>query len=383
MPREQNFLLGHGERLASTETIKKGGSKKKLPYSFSQAQQRTGAKLTRTVAQLQKLPQDACPSDEALAIVTLHPRFLSKSELPTDFLRNAGLRTVGSRSRKIQPEQWGVEKHSEEAVTAELFVAGKRAAFEAWRRDIANWTPASPGAETLSQLESIAAIPSIEKVKSVPTDVAKTMLEVVLHNARSNAIVDAFVHFAEARGAEPLMDRRRDVQGLTFLPVVAAPELAAELAEFAFVRVARGMPSLRPFRPSVLRGARGSKVSLPQEGPFDDVTRAVIFDGGLPALAQTFLAPWVRYIEPLGIGSPPAGYLEHGLNVTTAFLFGPLTDGKPAPRPICGVDHVRVLDDQTGSQLGSELELYDVLDRIAECVQDGQHQPRSKLGDGR
>ncbi len=31
---------------------------------------------------------------------------------------------VGSRSRTVRPERWGVEKHGDEAVTEDIFVAG-------------------------------------------------------------------------------------------------------------------------------------------------------------------------------------------------------------------------------------------------------------------
>src|SRR5262249_991264 len=130
-------------------------------------------------------------------------------------------------------------------------------------------------------------------------------------------------------------------------------------ASFAFVRVVRGMPSLRPFRPGVLRSSRTFAVALPTGPSTDPDTRAAIFDGGLPkALMQSL--PWVRLIEPPGIGGSLPEFEEHGLGVTTAFLFGPLNADEIGDRPVCDVDHVRVLDDKTGS----DFEYYDVLDRI-------------------
>ncbi|MGE0551687.1 MAG: S8 family peptidase [Kofleriaceae bacterium] len=371
MAREQNFLLGKGEKLTSPTVVPQGGSPKKLPYDFATAAKRTTASLGRTITSLQALPSDACPGDEAVAVVTLHPRFLSKSDAPDKLLAGVGLRTVGSRSRRVTPEAWGVTKHGDDALTSELFVAGKRTAFAAWQRDLGHWTANSPNAATLSQLEEIAAFAPELKIKGVQPSVvnATPVLEVVLHNANSEEIVKAFVQYAKKHGGEPLVDRRRDVQGLTFLPVRAAAARIPELAAFAFVRVARGMPSLRPFRPTIARSTKTFAVKLPTESFLDADTRAVIFDGGIPASHRKQLAPWVNLIEPLKIGKPVAVLEEHGLAVTSSFLFGPLGPNDPVSRPVCGVDHVRVLDDQTGS----DLDYYDVLARITKHLDDHQN----------
>lgn len=350
MAREHNFLLGQGEKLTSGTVIKQGGSSKNPPYDFATATRRTATSLGRTVKSLHALPADACPNDQAVAIVTLHPRFLSKSDSPDELLGRVGLRTVGSRSKRVKPEAWGVAKHGEDALTSELFVAGKRAAFAAWQRDLGNWTPTTPGADTLSHLEGISAFEPELKIKGVsPSDKKTPVLEIVLHNSGSEDIVESFLKYARAHGGDPLVNRRRDVQGLTFIPVRAAVAKIPELAAFAFVRVARGMPSLRPFRPGIVRTKRSFSVILPSDNALDADTRAAIFDGGIPASQRRALAPWVNHIEPLGIGRPAPNLEEHGLMVTSAFLFGPLQPGADVPRPMCPVDHVRVLDDQTGS----------------------------------
>jgi hypothetical protein len=277
------------------------------------------------------------------------------------------LRPIGSRSTRVTPDAWGVKEHSEDALTAQLFVAGRRDAFETWRGNVQSWTESEPGATQLAQLESISSFAAVDKSKNVDRDSQNSvMLEVVLHNARSELVVAAFIRFAAARGAEPLVDHRRDIQGLTFMPVRVSSASAEELAAFSFVRVARGMPTLRPFRPTPVRNARSFSVRLPSEPAIDGVTRAVIFDGGLPATAQPLLSRWVRYIEPLGIGKAVPEFEAHGLGVTTAFLFGPLAEDASTSRPVCLVDHVRVLDDQSGKQL----DYYDVIERITKHLDE-------------
>lgn len=369
MAREQNFLLGQGEKLTSDTVISRGGSPKKPPYDFATATRRASTNLGKTIRSLKSLPTDACPNEQAVAVITLHPRFLSKSDSPDDLLAKVGLHTIGSRSRRVKPDAWGVDKHGEDALTSELFVAGKRAAFADWQQALAYWTPQTPGAGTLAHLERISAFDASEKLKG-DRPAAKTMplMEVVLHNSGSEYIVSSFVKYARDHGGDPILDRRRDVQGLTFIPVRAPAAKLDELAAFAFVRVARSMPTLRPFRPAITRNKRSFAVKLPGEAALDPDTRAVIFDGGVPASLRASLSPWVNYIEPLGIGAPDPGLEEHGLMVTSAFLFGPLRPGIDPPRPMCAVDHVRVLDDTTNTS--SDLNYYDVLARITKHLDD-------------
>lgn len=127
----------------------------------------------------------------------------------------------------------------------------------------------------------------------------------------------------------------------------------------------RGMPALRPYRPSALRGGSASfTLKLPTEGPLDPTLRGVVFDGGLPATID--LTRWVTLIEPDKIGPSVPHLVDHGLGVTGAYLFGSLVPGVTPPRPLCHLDHVRVLDDDSGK----DLEVIDVLTRIVEHLDD-------------
>lgn len=361
MARETNFLLGQGERLVSKVPIKKAGGEKNPPYDLATAKTRIAQRLAQVTAQITQLPDDACPRGEAVAVVTLHPRFLSKSDYPSELFTAVGLRAVGSRSRTVTPEKWGIERHGEDAVTEEIFVAGAKTAFDRWATSVKRWTDSTKGAESLSHIEDLSAFDAKTKLRGIPEGKG-VLLEVVLHNSGVDSIILDFIKYAKAHNAEPLIARRRDVQGLTFLPVRVDPKHAEDIARFSFVRVARGMPTLRPFRPSIVRGVQGFDVRLPKDAPVDGSSRAVIFDGGLPAAAKTALAPWATLVEPAGLGAPVPDFEAHGLGVTTAFLFGPLASGQSPEPPLCAVDHVRVLDDKTGT--AQDPDYFDVLDRI-------------------
>jgi hypothetical protein len=362
MARKNNFLLGSGERLTSAVNVPTGGGEKNPPYSFAVAQRRVAERLDAAVLKLDATPADAAPNGEVVAVMTLHPRYISKSDYPQELLSAVGLRTIGSKTKRVKPQEWGVDKHPDEAFTEALFVAGPRTVFDNWRSAVRKWTSTNRGADQLSQVEDLDAFEAHDKVRGITTgDKRLGVLEVVLHNSGDARIIDAFAAYAASHGGEPLRTYRRDVRGLTFFPVRAAFNRAEEIARFSFVRVVRPMPVLRPLRPAITRTVR-SGISLPPSGPTDPAVKAVIFDGGLPDTAKGALSRWVRYIEPAGIGKPDPALQEHGLAVTSAFLFGQIYAGSPLDTPICTVDHVRVLDENSGA--GNDLMCLDVLNRI-------------------
>lgn len=367
MARKNNFLLGRGEQLTGPVLVPTGGSAKNPPYTFQQAQARVELRLGQVTAALSKLPSTACPDDEAVAVVTLHPRYLSKSEHPDELFRAVGLRPVGSRLRRVSPEAWGVKSGPKEAFAQDLFVAGTRSDFSRWGAAVGQWQPSTTGAKYLGQIEDITPFEASRKIKGVnPDATGKEMLEVVLHDAVSPRVLDGFLLFARTLGCTVLADRLRRTGSLGFVPVRAPTDAIGQLAKFQFVRVARGMPRLRPLRPSLVReGLESESVTLPTDGPLVSDVRAVIFDGGLPSSPD--LSKWVRSIDAPGVGKADPEHQLHGLAVTSALLFGPLTE-PDASRPMCSVDHVRVLDVETDE--GVDLEYYDVLDRIESYMKD-------------
>lgn len=91
----------------------------------------------------------------------------------------------------------------------------------------------------------------------------------------------------------------------------------------------------------------------------------VILDGGIPG--QHAIGPWLRSYRVLDekAADDPDG-LEHGLAVTSAFLFGPIEPNAMASRPFAPVDHLRVLDQNIGSE--NPLDLYRTLGFVEEIL---------------
>ncbi|MDR8816270.1 hypothetical protein [Burkholderia multivorans] len=280
MAREHNYLLGNGEKLAKEHSIDSGGREKSPPYTFPLSRDR----LTKAVKEIadwaEGLPSDACPNDEIVAEVVLHPRYISKTEQPNQLFSAVGLRAVGRKTVEVSPDQWGVVKHPDSAATDKVFVAVKRNDILRWSDELTTWTEAHAGAAQLTQIERIRPFTADAKLIDVP-DGGDYMAEVVLHNAGDRNMMSAFVGYAAQRHIDVLHERRRVVGGLTFLPVRMSASASLDLAQFSFVRVIRSMPRLRAVSGGPIRtyvyGA-----SLPDVDAASSDYHAVIFDGGIP-----------------------------------------------------------------------------------------------------
>jgi hypothetical protein len=362
MAKRPNYLLGYGERLAEPVEIKSGGGEKPPPYPFKEARERLGRMLSTTVQALQGLPDSACPEGQAVASFTLHPEYFAKSYHPGGFFRDAGLRAVGSRPARIEPERRSRGRQPEETVSTEYFVAGARSAFERLAESLPHRPETRALVAQLAAIERIAAVPPEDRVRRLPESEEAIPLEIVLHAGethRDQFIIRGFQEYMEEQGLEPDLERLFFAGRLCFLRMYAPPDQATEIAKFAFLRVLREMPRLRTTTP-ILRGKhhRPRAAELPAGDALDPNLRVAVFDGGLPRKSR--LLAWADAFEAPGVGAPDNELLWHGETVTSALLFGS-ADAVKIERPMCRVDHYRVLDKNSEKD---PFELYEVLERI-------------------
>lgn len=215
MAREHNFLLGRGEQLSTPVDVPRGGGEKHAPYTFEAAKSRIAPKLVQAQRQIAQLPREACPNDEAVAVITMHPRYISKSDFPSALLDRVGLRAVGSRSRKVRPEEWGVQKHPDEAITEEIFVAGKRSSLTQWSAELPQWSENQASVSQIRHIEDVRSQAPVEKLKGIEAGQTPVLLEIVIHDGDNDSIFEAFLGYAKSLGAVPIEDRRREVHGLS------------------------------------------------------------------------------------------------------------------------------------------------------------------------
>jgi hypothetical protein len=376
VPENTRFFLGYGERLTERVAPPGGGGGSNPAYTFEEAVFRLRPMVENTADSLEDLPNVACPRDEAVGVVTLHPQWMAKSYHPQQLLDEYQLRQVGSRPVLVQPEKWTRQAEPEPTASTELYLAGKRTSFARWADEL-ELSPAQIS-DQIRRVENVRAPVPHERIRGLsPERIERddiTLFEIVLHvsdDPGEQYILASFDTYARSLAAEVHLDRRFHAGGLCFVPVETTPEVIPILARFAFLRVARPMPRLRGI-PPIERSIPSPQLApspLPDQGAVDPDLRMAVFDGGLDPSSP--LNHWATPHEPRGIGAPADQLMAHGHDVTSAALFGPLVPGQPAMRPFGVIDHYRVLDKNTGRD---PFELYDVLRRIDEIIKARQYQ---------
>ncbi|MBJ2126592.1 S8 family peptidase [Flavobacterium sp. IB48] len=369
---KRNFLLGKGERLTEPVIVPSGGGAKESPYTFYEAKERLQPMLDNLADKVRSLPDDICPGGLTVATITLNPEYIAKSYHPTELLRSVGLTSIGSRKRTITPEKKSKNREPLSASTTELFVVGQKATFIRWANQFNTWDQTMPGANQIVEIEQINFLDSEDKLKSITSDKNESVFEIVLHGVEDhleNAYLIAFKKYLHSLGVEASFDKRFFAGKLIFVELKAPSSLANDIAKFSLVRVVRTMPSLRLLKP-IFRssGISSGKVLYHDLTPLDSNIKTAIFDGGIPD--DHPICKWATPYDTSGCGPSAPELEEHGVSVTSAFLFGHIIPGKVLPRPYSYVDHYRVLDNLPGQ---NPYELYDVLDRIIDVLSTSEY----------
>jgi hypothetical protein len=368
-----NFLIGRGELLTHDIKGPKRNPGKAEVYTFQQAALRLNPQFSETAAALDTLPLDACPGDFGVARLMMNPSYIARSFFPIAMLRTVGLESVGSRTVKVTPGGWTKKGAPQECTTTELFVAGKRQAF----RNLKSWTqqvdPDTEEALDMAHIENFAAFSSEQRVAAFGRKKDR-FFEVGVHllpDENRLFVQRAFAQYAKDAEVKVHSDLGFTAGNLWFVPVEGKHDDIKRLAEFVFVRVIRPMPKLRSMRPVHRTGGVSVGCNMPTEQPLSSEPRVAILDGGLPK--DHTIGPWLRSYRKLDedAADDPEG-VEHGLAVTSAFLFGPIQPNGAADRPFAYVDHLRVLDKDAETE--DPLELYRTLGFVEEVLLSRQYQ---------
>lgn len=370
---QTNFLIGRGELLTHDIKGPKRKPGKAEVYTLQQAVERLSPQFIQAASALDALSPEACPGDFGIARLTMNPSYIARSFFPVAMLRTVGLESVGSRTVKLTPGGWTKKGVPTECTTTELFVAGKRQAFrnlKAWAQQIEF---ESDEALDLAHIENFAVFSPDDRIAD-PGSKKDRFFEIGVHllpDEERSFIQRAFAKFATAADVKIHADLGFTAGNLWFVPVEGRHSDIQKLAEFVFVRVIRPVPKLRGIRPMVRTGGVSIGCHLPTEQPLSSEPKVAILDGGLPK--QHAIGPWVRnYREIDPDADANADGLEHGLAVTSAFLFGPIQPNGAAARPFSYVDHLRVLDNDATTE--HPLELYRTLGFVEEVLLSRQYE---------
>jgi hypothetical protein len=246
MAEPKNYLLGYGERLTAALDPPKRRPEKSDTYTFAESKVRLAPRIGEVAAEIMELPAAACPHNESIAAVTIHPSYLAKSYFPIGLFDTIGVRAVGSRPRQILPEKGAKKLAKREnpvpSPTAEIFVMGRRQNFQRWAQSVAGWSESFEGAGELVRVEDVHFIEPAERIKPMRTGNDNPLLEVVLHRS-DDYVLEGFRGYLRELGVNVDLNQRITVRELCFLPVRVPVEQHEAMARFSFLRVGERCPS--------------------------------------------------------------------------------------------------------------------------------------------
>jgi hypothetical protein len=366
---DTRFLIGQGEKL-SEEIARppRGMGDKAHPYDFFEARERLAPQWQKAAHEIRELPQLARPGGEAVLEFTLHPSYLAKSYYPSQLMRELSLRHLGSRATHIVPNKV-VSARAAESGSAQpapvIYVGGDAERLTKFADQVGTWAPRREElADDFRQIERLAT-PGDDRLKPIRSDFSPdelVPLEVVLHAPEDDSntmIIGGFAEYVKSLGLSVDLRRRRQVGGLCFLPLRAPRELLQEVRDFAFLRALRQVARINPFEPALRTAGPAFPINLNADVALAPDLSVALFDGGLPH--DHGLERWVSTYDAPGVGAPLLEAQTHGLQVTSAFLFGPIAQGEPLSQPFANVDHWRIIGDDHTSD---DFELFSLLDRI-------------------
>ena len=268
MPDEPNFLLGRGERLTKSVGFHSGFGASEPPYQWGGRRAHIVTQLRSLSEYFKKLPAAACPLDQVVSIVELHPQYYSRSAFPEALLRASGLRLVGSMPTMIKPRAGRGSVDDEGAPSTAMFLAGTRRAYDNVLTATSRLTPDDPLTLEWLKIESLQPQTEEQRIGG-PISTQTATLEIVLH---FDALIDyrwedQFIEFATEAGVELDPVLQYQSRGLWFLAARGNVAAAKRMAHFSFVRSVRPMPKMRVIdTPHVLRMVRGgTSVTVPAE----------------------------------------------------------------------------------------------------------------------
>lgn len=358
MEGKERFLFGRGEKLADHVPYKGGFDNSLPPYSLSEQVERLDSMLETLEKDFKEIPKDALADGNAVAALTLHPKYVARSGFPEYLLNAFSLRLVGSKPQKSKPDAGRGSDKEEGVASTTLYVAGELKSFSKFRKSLSGIEEGSKLSKEIVKVERLEVFRAEDRLLG-EFDKEENNLEVVVH---FDSAVDLdwesdFVKFAEKSHISLDMSRSYQTRGLLFLAAKGDEESVKELARFSFVRAIRKMPKLRTIsQPKLVRSSGVARITIPVEKALDESFKVAIFDGGLPD--DHPFGRWAQNIEPssnFNIGDAISELQDHGQAVTSALLFGSVQPGA-LERPYAEVDHYRVLGD-----LIADDSLYDVM----------------------
>ena len=239
---QSNFLIENSEYPVLNVEQNSDSLDKIHPYEYEERANILNHQISRALDEIDELPDAACPNDEAVIAITLHPDYLAKSYHLSGILTETGLRQVGSREKKIEPLQ--SMRESPIIKTTELFIAGPRKTLRQLlptrHEKVSNIFK-----KDFRKIETVRCL-GLERIKGKIPVGNKLPLEVVLHISgdRENGeyIYSGFKQWCDKINVRILGNHVAG--GLSFVNARADSDVINDLIRFSFLRLVRRMPKL-------------------------------------------------------------------------------------------------------------------------------------------
>jgi hypothetical protein len=372
-------LLAGGEHLSAALDRPNTWGPKRHPRSIEEAI----ALLTPQVEEVQERVASTPAEMRGARVVfeaKILPNYLANSNFPRDLFAEADLVPVGTRG--AVGEYTTPQSPPEQRETKSYLLAGDERSLSRLggllRGELGTSRAAERAFESLRQFDAVR-LPSAEETLRGLGELSGEAItwEAVFHPAvdgagevtalERDAVWEKWSSLVEGLGGELATAYRRQIKGLTFVPVRLPTDAGPLAAAFNPLRTLRPMPTVRPMPVSPLRVLdRQAPDPPPGERPQSDL-RVAVFDGGVDAGASQ-LTPFLT-VTDLSPEPPDPGDVEHGTLVSASTLFGANHADGELSTPEVGVDHFRVLP--VPPEEGWDLDLYWLLDRITEQVRGG------------
>jgi hypothetical protein len=371
--------LSNGEHYSEkVERSRPGGGEQFHPQSVAQAQTHLLPQARRLADRAADIPEHLRAS-RVVFFATLLPNYLANTYFPNQLLYHLDLVPLGSRAGRGILRTRGNTR--ENVVTKTLILAGSDESFVALQSllsDVELDRTPRQAQEELRRIDQLK-LPDVEDVVGAPSppEAPADIWEAVLHPdvegsgygrlAASDETLEKLNALVREEDGELLLRYRREVAGLTFVPLRATRDAVAAISRFNPLRSLRPLPLLRPV-PSITR----TTVAPPP--PLDPATRPMrakptaIFDGGVDE-GSPYFGPWVSLTDVTSEGADPDDQ-AHGSAVTSAFLYGHLRRGTPLKAPPSRVDHFRVLPTADAT---TDPDHYVLLDQIEATLSGGTY----------
>ncbi|MBN3723565.1 S8 family peptidase [Burkholderia sp. Ac-20379] len=344
-----------------------GSSKKAYPYSILDARTRLRPKIEEIIKTAQTVPMNAKPRGEVASIITVHPAFQSKWNMPSKVFSKTGLRTVGSKPATVLPDNDPrVHAPVGEQPTVEIYASGTVDAFQAFLDMLLSDATGKGIQQDYRKLEAIRFLGQDERLLRITGDETSVPIELIIHaNGSDTELLDDLESYAKECQSIIYPAKQLAVPGLVFMPGLVPRNMLDRFAQFTALRAIRRLPKLRLNRPVVRQRLTVQAPEVPDADALDQALHVAVFDGGLGA--KDF-SRWCIEHVPSDLADTHADYLSHGTEVTSALLFGAVSSGTPTlPRPFFNVVHHRVI----GQEDEADPDLYDCMHRVKNLLDKG------------